>query len=75
MPVVVLATTEAARVVPDGAGFVSTRVEALVDGARCLLDEPDTARAMGLRARQAAQQRFGLQRFLHEWDQLLSEVT
>jgi hypothetical protein len=74
MPVVVLATTEAVQAVPPDAGVLSTRVETLVDAARWLLEEPDEARRLGGRARIAAQTRYGLDRFLADWDRLLESV-
>jgi hypothetical protein len=75
MPVVVLGSTEAAEAVPGDAGIVSTRLATLLDGARWLLSDPEAARRMGKRAREAAQQRYHLSRFLTEWDRLLKEVT
>lgn len=75
MPVVVLATTAAAEAVPAGAGVVSTNVHTLVEAARWLCSDYDAAREMGRRARQAAQWRYGLKRFLGDWDLLLGEVT
>ncbi|MFC0526952.1 glycosyltransferase [Phytohabitans kaempferiae] len=75
MPVVALATTEAVRAVPPDAGVLSTRVETLVEGARWLLEEPAEARRLGARARAAAQERYGLDRFLADWDRLLESIV
>jgi len=75
MPVVVLAATEATEAVPADAGFVSSRLETLVAGARWLLEDPAQAHAMGRAGREWAQERYGLKRFLTEWDSLLQEVT
>jgi hypothetical protein len=75
MPVVALATTEAVEAVPPAAGVLSTRVEALAEGVRTFLAEPDRARAAGEAARAAALERYGLGRFLSDWDQLLEEVA
>jgi hypothetical protein len=75
MPVVVLATTEAPTVVPPAGGVVSADLERLVSGARALLADPDAARAAGEVARAAALDRFGLERFLTDWDTLLKEVA
>jgi glycosyltransferase involved in cell wall biosynthesis len=75
MPVVALATTEVAEAVPREAGIVSTRLETLKGGLRRLLADPEEARAMGDAARAAALSRYGLGRFLDEWDRLLAEVT
>lgn len=73
MPVVVLAVTEAVQAVPAGVGVASTRLETLLDGARQLIDEPATAGRLGRRARRAARDRYGLDRFLADWDRLLEE--
>lgn len=75
MPVVVLAATEAAAVVPPAAGVVDTDLDRLVSGARALLADPDAARAAGEVARTAALERFGLGRFLSDWNTLLKEVA
>jgi hypothetical protein len=73
MPVVVLAATEAIEAVPPDAGALSTRVETLLAAAQRLLDEPATARRQGRRGQAAARTRFGLDRFLADWDRLLEE--
>jgi glycosyltransferase involved in cell wall biosynthesis len=74
MPVVALATTEVVEAVPPEAGVVSTRVEALADAARRLLADPEQARLMGKAGRAAATERYGLGRFLADWEALLEEV-
>jgi glycosyltransferase involved in cell wall biosynthesis len=75
MPVVALATTEAVEAVPAAAGTVSTRLDVLARAARAFLDDPARARAAGEAGRAYALERFGLQRFLADWDDLLMEVT
>jgi glycosyltransferase involved in cell wall biosynthesis len=75
MPVVALATTEAVEAVPAQAGVVSTRVDVLARAARTFLRDPEAARAAGDAARAHALARYGLERFLADWDDLLSEVT
>ena len=74
MPVVALATTEVPEAVPPGAGVISTRVEVLEQALRCFLDDPDEALARGKAARAAALSRYGLDRFLSDWDNVLMEV-
>ena len=74
MPVLALATTEASRAIPHGAGLVSNDVDDLQKFARRLLDDPDDAYAMGIVAREAALQRYGLNKFLRAWDELLAEL-
>jgi hypothetical protein len=75
MPVVALATTEVVEAVPPEAGVVSTRVEALTDGIRRLVDHPEEAHQSGRAGRAAVLARYGLDRFLAEWDELLAEVA
>lgn len=74
MPVVVVASTESAVAVPPEVGVVSTRPEELAAGVRDLLHDADLARAMGERAREHALRRFGLKRFLDDWDEVLGAV-
>ena len=75
MPVVALATTEAARAVPQEAGAISTSVEALVHAARLLTQDPEEAGRRGRIAREVALERYGLPAFLAAWDVLLEELT
>jgi hypothetical protein len=74
MPVVALATTEVPEAVPPEAGVVSNRLDVLVDGLRRLMQEPEQARIMGKHGRAAALERYGLERFLTDWDDLLGQV-
>jgi hypothetical protein len=74
VPVVVVASTEAVMAVPPGAGVVSTDVAQLVDAARWLLHDAEAARRLGTAGREAALARYGLARFLSDWDALLKEV-
>lgn len=74
-PVIALATTEAAMAVPPGAGVLSTNVDELVDAAGTFLTDVDAARDAGQSARAAARKRYGLARFLAEWDALLTTVA
>lgn len=75
MPVVGLATTEAAEAVPAEAGCVSTDVGRLQDAVRRLVADPDEARERGRAARAVALERYGLARFLIDWDAVLEEVV
>jgi hypothetical protein len=75
MPVVVLATTEAIEAVPPEAGTISTRVDVLAAALRELIADPDLALAKGKEARRISLERFGLRRFLDDWDRLLTEVA
>jgi glycosyltransferase involved in cell wall biosynthesis len=75
MPVVALATTEVVEAVPAQAGAISTRVDVLAEGLARLVADPEEARERGRAARAAALARYGLGRFLAEWDELLASVA
>jgi glycosyltransferase involved in cell wall biosynthesis len=68
MPVVALATTEAFAAVPAEAGVVSTRPEVLAAAVQRFVRDPAEAQAAGAAAREAALTRYGLARFLADWD-------
>ena len=75
MPVLALAMTDAARAVPPGAGAVSADVDELAAVAQRLIDDPAEAVERGRTARAAALARYGLDRFLADWDELLGGVA
>jgi glycosyltransferase involved in cell wall biosynthesis len=75
MPVVALATTEVPEAVPPAAGVVSNRVDVLADGLRAFVADPGAAQAAGQVARRTALERYGLGRFLRDWDALLHELA
>lgn len=69
MPVVALATTELPAVIENGkSGYVSCNIDELMDHMRYLLAHPAEALRMGNYARQVAQERFGLERFIANWN-------
>ena len=74
MPVVALATTEVPAAVPPEAGIVSNDLDVLAEALRRLCAEPEQATLMGKAARAAALERYGLERFLADWDAVLEEV-
>ena len=75
MPVVALATTEVTEAVPETAGVVSNRIDVLRAALADICRDPERAREMGHAARQAALGRYGLGRFLADWDTVLQEVA
>ncbi|WP_375444654.1 glycosyltransferase [uncultured Fibrella sp.] len=76
MPVVALATTELPTVIRNGIhGFVSANPDELAKQMAFLLDNPDEARRMGENARELALTRFGLARFVQDWNSLFGELT
>lgn len=75
MPVVALATTEVPEAVPHRAGVVSTNVGTLIDALRGLLADPQESAKLGKGARSYARERYGIERFLHDWNRLFEEVV
>jgi glycosyltransferase involved in cell wall biosynthesis len=75
MPVVALGTTEVREAVPDAAGVVSNRLDVLEAALRRIGQDPEEARERGAAARRAALERYGLARFLEDWDRVLAGVT
>lgn len=76
LPVVGLATTELVTVIEPGwNGFVDTRPERLVDAMQLLLREPELARQWGEAGRQLANERFHIDRFVHDWQAVLRSVA
>ncbi|MFL6118060.1 glycosyltransferase, partial [Actinophytocola sp.] len=75
MPVVCLAATEAVEAVPPEAGVLSTNLDVLATGLRELMAEPELAARMGKQAREHALRRYGLPRFLADWDSVLASLS
>jgi len=75
MPVVALGTTEVHEAVPAAAGVVSTKVDVLTGAMRRMVADPDEAAERGRAARAAVLERYGLDRFLSDWDEVLEEVA
>lgn len=75
MPVAVLATTAAPESVPAAAGVVSSDPADLVAALRRWLADPTEAKERGLAARAHALERFGLERFLSDWHEVIEGAT
>jgi glycosyl transferase family 1 len=76
VPVVGLATTEMARAIENGvSGWVDNSPARLVERMRALLRDPKLARALGAGARRRAIERFGIERFVRDWNAAFAEVT
>lgn len=76
IPVIGLATTEMSTAVTNGVtGYVDTDPAMLVAHAKRLLADRDHAEFLGLNARAYAMERFGIGRFVDEWDSVLREVA
>ena len=75
MPVLALPATAAPESVPGDAGVVSSDLDVLTAAARRWLADPAEAAERGAAGRRYALNRFGLQRFLSDWQRLLKEVA
>jgi hypothetical protein len=76
MPAVALATTEAASVIRDGEnGIAHTDPGHLAAGmARLLRDRPEAVR-LGAAGRETVLRRYGIERFVADWNRVFEEVT
>src|SRR4051794_21334776 len=75
LPVVALATTEMVTVIKDRVnGFIDTDPQRLARCMKELLADPAKARALGQAARQTALARFGIARFVRDWNSIFSEA-
>lgn len=69
MPIVALATTELPAVIENGVtGYVSCDVDELIERMRELLADHELARRLGENARIVARERFGMDRFIRDWN-------
>jgi len=76
LPVVGFATTEMATAVENGvSGYVDTDVSRLVGAMRGLIDDPGEAARLGEGARRYSLERFGIDRFARDWEDVFSRVT
>ena len=75
LAVVAVAATEVAEAVPPGAGVVSTDIDALATALARLVADREEAAALGKAAREAALHRYGLDRFLRDWDEVLARTV
>lgn len=73
MPVIALATTELPSAIINGeTGYVSCDIPWLIERMRELIANPAEAQRMGANARRLAQDRFGLGRFIQDWNEAFS---
>jgi len=76
LPVLGLATCEMPSVISNGVnGYIETDPERLIGHARRLIDDREAAMALGANARRLARERFGIGRFLAEWDEVFSAAV
>lgn len=76
MPVVGLGTTEMVLHIKDGChGFLALDPDKLIEKMNLLLENKDAAMTMGNNARQYALDRFGIHRFVKEWETLFRQTA
>ena len=76
LPIIGLATTEMSTVIVNGVnGWLDTRPERLVPVMRQLIADPELARRWGEGARRTAEERFGIDRFIADWQRVLARVA
>lgn len=76
LPVVGLATTELSTVIRSGEnGYIDTRPERLVRVMQQLLRDPGLAEEWGEASRRTAAERFGIGRFVADWQATIAELT
>ncbi len=76
LPVVGLATTQVAAEIENGVtGYVDTALGRVIDRLRALIADPAEARALGENARRYARDRFGIDRFVRDWNDAFGLVT
>lgn len=76
VPVVGVAATELPTVILNGHnGFVHTDRELLVDVMQTLIADPELARRWGAAGQATARKRFGMARFIADWQAVIAEVT
>jgi hypothetical protein len=75
MPIVGVAGTELVTVIENGvSGYISTDLDELVGGMELLLADPAHARRLGDNARSVALDRFGIDRFVADWNEAFSQA-
>ncbi|HEY9049193.1 MAG TPA: glycosyltransferase family 4 protein [Ohtaekwangia sp.] len=75
IPVVGLATTEMVTVIRnDESGYLHTDIQYLINKMRLLLKDNALARRLGEEGKRVATGRFSIQRFVHDWEQLVEAV-
>ncbi len=76
LPVIGLATTELPTIVTNGVdGFTHTDEAELHQAMRALLADQSLAREIGLKGRETARRRFGMDRFAADWTAAFRRVT
>lgn len=76
LPIVGLATTELATVIENGVtGYIDTNINRLIERMQELIADPVQARQLSQNVKEYARSRFGIQRFIQDWDSVLHQVV
>jgi glycosyltransferase involved in cell wall biosynthesis len=76
MPIVALATTDMPNAIENSiSGYIDTCPQRLLEPMRELLRHNLNAAQVGIRARQRALERYGIGRFIRDWNAVLAQVT
>jgi glycosyltransferase involved in cell wall biosynthesis len=76
LPVIGVACGELVNVIDNGrSGFLHTDFEKVISAMKEMIKHPLLAREWGKAARKTAMERFHLDRFIKDWNRLLSEMT
>jgi hypothetical protein len=75
LPIVAFATTEMATIVENGvSGYLDTDVDRLIERMKELVADPGLAHRLGEGARRCAWERFGIARFVKDWNDAFEHV-
>lgn len=76
MPIIGLATTELATVVENGvSGYISTNLNWLIEQMHSLINHSHLALQLSAGAKRQGQARFGIKRFISDWNATLETVV
>ncbi|MGI5841185.1 MAG: glycosyltransferase family 4 protein [Patescibacteria group bacterium] len=76
LPILGLATTEMVTAIKNGVnGYIDTDINILVKRMRQLLTNPEKAKKLSAGAKRMADKRFGIKRFVAEWEGILSQTA
>lgn len=76
LPIIGLATTELATVIENGiSGYIDTNIFHLAERMQELIANPQKAYRLGEAAKEQARSRFGIERFIQDWNQVFEQVV
>ena len=76
LPVIGLATTELPKIIAEsGGGYVDNDLARLIGHSRELISDHGHAAELSRKARAYARERFAIERFVADWNDVFHEVT